>query len=94
MQTNAINPSTLNISPPGRNQQLQALAGKLEAQFLAVMLKESGIGKTPQSFGGGAGEDHFSSFLTQEYAAAIVDAGGLGLSEVIYNSLVKLENGV
>lgn len=66
---------------------LKSLANKLEAQFLAEMLKASGVGKPREAFGGGAGEDHFSSFLTQEYAQAVVNTGGIGLSEAIYRAL-------
>jgi Rod binding domain-containing protein len=74
---------------PPKDPALLSLANKLEAQFLAEMLKASGISKPPEGFGGGAGEDQFSSFLTQEYAAATVNAGGIGLSEAIYDALIK-----
>ncbi len=55
------------------------------------MLKSAGVGKPREGFGGGAGEEQFSSFLVQEYAEATVAAGGIGLSETIYQSLVKVE---
>jgi len=64
-----------------------AFAKELEAGFLAEMLKSAGLGKTSESFGGGAGEDQFSSFLVQEQARAMVDAGGIGLSEAFFNAL-------
>ena len=44
---------------------LRAAAEQLEADFLAEMLKSAGLGTTSPSFGGGAGEDHFGSFLRQ-----------------------------
>ncbi len=75
-----------------KTQALKSLADKLEAQFLAEMLKASGVGKPRDAFGGGAGEDHFSSFLTQEYAQAVVNTGGIGLSEAIFRSLSKMED--
>lgn len=53
---------------------------QLESVFLAQMLKSSGLGKTPDSFGGGAGEDQFSSFLQEAQAREMVRAGGLGLA--------------
>lgn len=71
------------------DQKLMDVARKLEAGFLAEMLKAAGVGETRESLGGGAGEDHFSSFLVQEYADATVQAGGLGLAESIYRSLVQ-----
>ncbi|MCG6882141.1 MAG: rod-binding protein [Silicimonas sp.] len=67
---------------------LKDLADKIESQFLAEMLKSAGLGDTRESFGGGVGEAQFSSFLTAEFAKAAVAAGGIGLSEAIYNSLV------
>lgn len=74
-----------------QRSSLRSLAESLEAQFLSEMLKASGVGKPRDAFGGGAGEDHFSSFLTQEYANAIVQRGGIGLSESIYRSLLTSE---
>lgn len=38
-------------------QRLRDASEKLEANFLALMLKESGLGKTPDFGGGGEGED-------------------------------------
>lgn len=72
--------------PPG-DQPLRQAAQELEATFLAEMLKAAGLGKTRSSFGGGPGEEQFSSFLVQEHAAALVKAGGIGLSESIFEAL-------
>ena len=62
-------------------------AKELEASFLAEMLKSAGIGKTPDSFGGGIGEDQFASFLRQEQARSMVDAGGIGLAQSLFEAL-------
>ena len=72
-----------------RDQTLMKVTRELEASFLAEMLKSAGVGKPPEAFGGGAGEDHFSTFLVREYASATVEAGGIGLAESIYRSLVQ-----
>ncbi len=64
-------------------------AQSLESNFIAEMFKSAGLGKSRESFGGGAGEDQFSSFLTREYADATVKAGGVGLAESIYQSMIK-----
>jgi flagellar protein FlgJ len=78
-------------SPPEaaahRDQQLRTAAQDLETTFLAEMLKSAGLGETRGAFGGGAGEDQFASFLLREQAAAMVRAGGIGLSETIFESL-------
>lgn len=69
--------------------QLRAKATELEASFLAEMLKHTGVGEPQKSFGGGAGEEQFSSFLTNEYARLMAEAGGIGLAETIFQSLQK-----
>lgn len=73
-----------------RNPKLWAAATALEASFLSEMLKSVGLGESRQTFGGGVGEDQFSGFLNNAYAGSIVDAGGIGLAESIYNSLARV----
>ena len=77
---------------PDENKALMAAAQKLEASFLAEMLQAAGLGESRASFGGGAGEDQFSSFLVQEQAAAMVRAGGIGLSESLYEALKERQD--
>lgn len=74
-----------------RIEQLRDASEKLEAGFLAEMLKASGLGKTPDTFGGGTGEDQFTSFLVQAQAEKLVEAGGIGLAEHIFQALVEKE---
>ena len=70
-----------------RDVALRAAAQKLEATFLAEMIKSAGLGETRDAFGGGEGEDRFSSFLLQAQAEKMVEAGGLGLAEAIFEAL-------
>ncbi|WP_420014277.1 rod-binding protein [Sulfitobacter sediminis] len=56
------------------------------------MLKSAGFGAAREAFGGGAGEDQFASFLVLEHTRQIVRAGGIGLSESIYEALKEHEN--
>ncbi|MEO1238625.1 MAG: rod-binding protein [Pseudomonadota bacterium] len=77
------------MTNPDRANALQDAAKDLEAAFLAEMLKAAGLGETPSAFGGGVGEDQFASFLRQEQAKAMVDAGGIGLAEQLFESLTK-----
>lgn len=74
-------------------ERLRDASQKLEANFLAQMLKESGLGKTPDFAGGGEGEDQFASFLIDAQAQKIVEAGGIGLAEQIFQSLAGRANG-
>ena len=66
-----------------RTEETLSLGQQLESVFLAEMLKASGVGKTPDVFGGGAGEDQFASFLRDAQAKEMVRAGGFGLAENI-----------
>ena len=83
---------TLPQTPESRDAAAWKAAQSLESNFIAEMLKLTGLGKSSENFGGGAGEDQFASFLTNEYAAATVAVGGIGLAESIYQSLIK-QNG-
>jgi len=83
-------------APPNRAQRpdipvtdtaLMQKAKALEASFLAEMLGHAGLGAAPEGFGGGIGEEQFASFLRAEQAKAIVEKGGLGLAEQIFESL-------
>lgn len=62
-------------------------AEALEATFLAEMLKGTGINGTPEGWGGGAGEDAFGGFLTQEYGRLLAARGGIGLAEHIFAAI-------
>ncbi len=66
---------------------LRDVAEKLEATFLAEMLKSAGFGEARKAFGGGSGEDQFASFLRAEHAKAMVAQGGVGLAESLFNAL-------
>ena len=61
----------------------------LEAAFLAEMLRHSGLGEQQNTFGGGIGETQFASFLREAQAKAMVDAGGIGLAEMLMRSLAQ-----
>jgi len=66
---------------------LRDAAQKLEATFLAEMLKSAGVGAPRDAFGGGAGEEHFSSFLREAQAEEMVKAGGIGLAEALFQAM-------
>lgn len=90
---NVTLPIGLTTPAVPKDKVLMDAAQKLEASFLAEMLKAAGLGQTSESFGGGAGEDQFASFLVQEQALQMVKAGGIGLSESIYETLKERQNG-
>lgn len=85
----------LQPSPSGpstHDEKLMQVAKDLEATFLSEMLKSAGLGKSRESFGGGAGEDQFGSFLRDYQARGMVESGGIGLAESIFESLKERGN--
>lgn len=74
-------------APDPEDARLWEAAQKLEASFLAEMLKSAGFGAARESFGGGAGEEQFASFLRERQAEEIVRHGGLGLAESLFEAL-------
>ena len=88
-----LNPTSLPAAgEKPREQALMQAAQNLEASFLAEMLESAGLGKTSESFGGGAGEDQFSSFLIEEQAKHIVQTGGIGLAQSLFDILKERSN--
>ncbi len=77
---------------PANTDQIMDVAQALEASFLAEMLKSAGLGETPDGFGGGAGEDQFASFLREEQAKQMTQAGGIGLAEALFDAMVRSAN--
>ncbi len=71
-----------------RAADLMQVAQSLEAQFLSEMLKSAGVGKTPDGFGGGSGEDQFASFMRDEQAKLMTQAGGIGLAQTLYDAMI------
>lgn len=69
-------------------------ARKLEANFLAEMLKSTGLGEQDNSLSGGHGEDHFASFHRQAIADQMVKSGGIGLSEAFYRAIMEARNDI
>jgi hypothetical protein len=80
---------------PGRGRQPRDAAGgrSLRDRISGRDAEGRRLGKTPEGFGGGAGEDQFASFLVREQARAMVAAGGIGLSEVIFEAMKERQDG-
>lgn len=85
-------PAPIPQAPEARDRELRAAAEELEANFLAEMLKAAGVGKTPEAFGGGSGEDQFASFLRLEQAREMARAGGIGLAESLFEAMKERSN--
>ena len=74
-------------TPLGADDKLRAAAMQLEATFLAEMLKSAGLDGDDSTFGGGIGEEQFTSYLRQAQAEEMVAAGGIGLAEALFNAM-------
>ena len=68
---------------------LRQAAVEFETMFLAEALSAAGLGRPPEGFGGGVGEQAFASLLVREQARLLAENGGIGLAESIYQSLVE-----
>ena len=86
------------VPPPARpaplsdDARLMAAAQQLEATFLSEMLKSAGFDAKPGAFGGEVGEDNFASFLRDAQAENMVEAGGIGLAESLFNAMKDRAN--
>jgi peptidoglycan hydrolase FlgJ len=72
---------------PQSEQAARKAAEAFEAAFLAEMLQYTGLNAMPDGFGGGAGEEAFGSFLTDEYARLLAERGGIGIAEQVFEIL-------
>ena len=78
-----------HLRKPSLDHPMLFQAKALEASFLSEMLGYAGVGKTPEGFGGGIGEDQFGSFLRDEQARQMVAKGGIGLAEQLFHAMTK-----
>ncbi len=82
-----------DATDPARRAAMREAAVEFEAVFIAQMLEHSGVGRAPEAFGGGAGEDAFRSHLLGEQGRIMARSGGIGLAQEIYEALLKREGG-
>ena len=96
----AVSVSPTLLQPPGaqsaaqlaKRGDIKETAKKFEASFLGIMLQQMFEGvETSAPFGGGPGEAMFKSFMTEAMAKKMTDAGGVGLSKVVGNEMLKLQ---
>lgn len=83
-----LSPARHTHAQPSVTVRARDAAQKLEASFLAEMLKSAGFGKS-NSFAGGIGEEQFASFQRQALADEIAKSGGLGLAETFFQSMME-----
>lgn len=84
--------ASTTAATPKPDAALRKVAQDLEASFLSEMLKHAGFGESRSAFGGGHGEDQFASLMRDEQAQRLVRAGGIGLSETLFQALKEKQN--
>jgi peptidoglycan hydrolase FlgJ len=89
---NAVPAPTPSPNKKEDEAALRDVSRALESSFIAEMLKSAGVGKSRETYGGGAGEDGFASFLVSAQADMIVESGGFGLAEQIFQSLAQRQS--
>lgn len=72
---------------------LLSAARKVESHFLSAMLKNAGLDGSSGAFSGGIGEEQFASFLRDAQAKIIVEGGGIGLAQTVYEAVLRSEGG-
>ena len=87
-----MHPPALSTILSHRSAQLMQKAQELETRFLSEMLAHTGLDAQTGAFNGGIGEDQFASFLREAQAKAMVDRGGLGLAQSIFQNLVRRDD--
>jgi flagellar protein FlgJ len=97
LHTRVLSPDMVTASAPGAagakssdpKVRARATAVDFEAQFLNTMFNEmfTGIdGDGP--FGGGPAVGVWRSFLTDQYAKTFAKAGGIGIADQVYRTLI------
>lgn len=86
------NSTGVTLDAANDNATLREAAKKLEATFLSEMLKAAGMDKFASGFGGGIGQEQFASFLREAQASEMVEAGGIGLAESLFNAMRELQD--
>jgi Rod binding domain-containing protein len=95
LQTSAAMLGAKPAIPPAAAKSAAA-AGKAAKDFEAVFINEmlgtmfEGL-DTNGPFGGGPGEEMFRSLMIDQYAKSITQQGGFGLSAMVKNQILQLQ---
>jgi Rod binding domain-containing protein len=85
--------SVLNVR--GSLGKMAEAAKDFEAVFMAQMLKPMWEGmETDPMFGGGPGEDAMRDLLVQEYGKSMAHADNFGLSQVVMEEMIRIQEKV
>lgn len=89
------------LSPPGAKPaeplaRMRKQAEELEGVFLNTLMKEmfSSIQTDQSAFGGGFAEETWRGMQAEQFAAAMAEAGGIGLADAIVADLMRLQEAI
>ena len=86
--------TTPNGAASGREGKARAAAVNFEAQFLNSMFSQMLAGVQGDGpFGGGPAVGVWRSFLSQQYAKSFAKAGGIGIANDVYRTLILQQAG-
>jgi len=78
----------------GNHAKAHAAARDFEAVFLNSMFQEMYTGINGEGpFGGSGGTGVWRSLLTQSYAKSFAKAGGIGIADQVYRTLIARQEG-
>ena len=90
--------SAQSLSDPKQNgrgytkDEAYQVASDFEAQVLTIMNQSMFTGvETDGYFGGGHGEEMFRSMLVDEYSGEMTQAGGIGITDVVYREILAMQ---
>ncbi len=73
-------------------EKFDRAAKDFEAMFVSEMMKPMFEGIKPDSrFGGGKGEEIFTSMMLQEYGKMMAETGQLGIAESVKSELIRMQ---
>ena len=83
------NPAAQTPDRAARDAQLRKQAREFEAVFVSQMLKHAGLTEALSGSESKFGGEAFSNMLTEQYANELIEDGGFGLAEEIYQQLLE-----
>lgn len=91
MDTTPVPAPALRARPPV--SAIRQQAEELEGVFLNTLMKEmfSSINTDKSSFGGGFAEETWRGMQAEQFAAAMAEAGGIGLADSIVADLLVIQ---
>lgn len=77
---------------PQPSLEIKKAAAEFEAMMIAQMLQPMFESlSTDGAFGGGSGEEMFRPMLVEQYAKGIAKNGGIGLSDVVAQEMLRMQ---